>query len=308
MGFLETALTMVTLAIPIVIGYIAHRLGFMGGEFDGKLSSLVINITLPCMILVSVCDRELPDPARLVQLIGLSTLGYLIAVAAALIVPRLMRAPESGAYSFVIAFGNVGFIGFPVLGAVLGADAVLYAAIANIPWYILSSSAGVLMISGVPEGGAARAVRESAKRLLSPMLGASLVVLALALAGVNDLGIAGDGLATCGNFTTPAALLICGSSLANYAPREMVGNWRAYAATAMRLVGVPLLLYAALRGLAPDAFTLAVLVLGQAMPVATNGILYCLMYGMDAKPVMQGMFLSVIASIVTIPALALLVV
>lgn len=307
MGFLETALTMVTLAIPIVIGYIAHRLGFMGGEFDGKLSSLVINITLPCMILVSVCDRELPDPVRLVQLIGLSTLGYLIAVAAALIVPRLMRAPESGAYSFVIAFGNVGFIGFPVLGAVLGADAVLYAAIANIPWYILSSSAGVLMISGVPEGGAARAVRESAKRLLSPMLGASLVVLALALAGVNDLGIVGDGLATCGNFTTPAALLICGSSLANYAPREMVGNWRAYAATAMRLVGVPLLLYAALRGLAPDAFTLAVLVLGQAMPVATNGILYCLMYGMDAKPVMQGMFLSVIASIVTIPALALLV-
>lgn len=307
MGFLETALTMVTLAIPIVIGYVAHRLGFMGGEFDGKLSSLVINITLPCMILVSVCDRELPDPVRLVQLIGLSTLGYLIAVAAALIVPRLMRAPESGAYSFVIAFGNVGFIGFPVLGAVLGADAVLYAAIANIPWYILSSSAGVLMISGVPEGGAARAVRESAKRLLSPMLGASLVVLALALAGVNDLGIVGDGLATCGNFTTPAALLICGSSLANYAPREMVGNWRAYAATAMRLVGVPLLLYAALRGLAPDAFTLAVLVLGQAMPVATNGILYCLMYGMDARPVMQGMFLSVIASIVTIPALALLV-
>lgn len=307
MGFLETALTMVTLAIPIVIGYIAHRLGFMGGEFDGKLSSLVINITLPCMILVSVCDRELPDPVRLVQLIGLSTLGYLIAVAAALIVPRLMRAPESGAYSFVIAFGNVGFIGFPVLGAVLGADAVLYAAIANIPWYILSSSAGVLMISGVPEGGAARAVRESAKRLLSPMLGASLVVLALALAGANDLGIVGDGLATCGNFTTPAALLICGSSLANYAPREMVGNWRAYAATAMRLAGVPLLLYAALRGLAPDAFALAVLVLGQAMPVATNGILYCLMYGMDAKPVMQGMFLSVIASIVTIPALALLV-
>lgn len=307
MGFLETALTMVTLAIPIVIGYVAHRLGFMGGGFDGKLSSLVINITLPCMILVSVCDRELPDPAHLVQLIGLSTLGYLIAVAAALVVPRLMRAPESGAYSFVIAFGNVGFIGFPVLGAVLGADAVLYAAIANIPWYILSSSAGVLMISGVPEGGAARAVRESAKRLLSPMLGASLVVLALALAGVNDLGIVGDGLATCGNFTTPAALLICGSSLADYAPREMVGNWRAYAATAMRLVGVPLLLYAALRGLAPDAFTLAVLVLGQAMPVATNGILYCLMYGMDAKPVMQGMFLSVIASIVTIPALALLV-
>ncbi|MDM8299602.1 AEC family transporter [Collinsella tanakaei] len=307
MGFIDTALTMVTLAIPIIIGYAAHKLGFMGGEFDSALSKLVINITLPCMILVSVCDRELPAAEVLLQLLGLSAVGYVIAVVSALVVPRLMCAPESGAYSFVIAFGNVGFIGFPVLGAVLGPDAVLYAAIANIPWYILSSSAGVLMISGIPEGGAAKAARESAKRLLSPMLGASVVVLAMALAGVNDLGVLGDGLSNCGAFTTPAALLICGSSLANYSAREMVTNWRAYVACAMRLVGVPLLLLCAFRGIAPTQLTLAVIVLGQAMPVATNGILYCLMYGVDAKPVMQGMFLSVFASIVTIPLMALLV-
>ncbi len=307
MGFIDTALQMVILAIPIVIGYVAHKLGFMGGEFDGKLSSLVINVTLPCMILVSVCGRELPSPQVLLQLLALSAVGYAIAIVAALIVPRLIRADEAGAYSFVIAFGNVGFIGFPVISAVLGADAVLYAAIANIPWYILSSSVGVLMISGVPEGGVVQAVRASASRLLSPMLAASIVVLVLAIAGVNDLGILGDGLSTCGNFTTPAALLICGSSLANYAPRDMVNNWRAYVATAMRLLGVPVLLFLALSGFTSDPLVLAVIVLGQAMPVATNGILYCLMYGMDAKPVMQGMFISVIASILTIPAVALLV-
>lgn len=307
MGFIDTALQMVTLAIPIIIGYVAHKLDFMGGEFDSVLSKLVINITLPCMILVSVCDRELPSAGVLLQLLALSTVGYAIAVALSLIVPKLMRAPEPGAYSFVVAFGNVGFIGFPVIEAVLGPDAVLFAAIANIPWYILSSSAGVLMISGIPEGGGAKALRESAKRLLSPMLGASVIVLVMALAGMNDLGVLGDGLSNCGAFTTPAALLICGSSLANYAPREMVTNWRAYLATAMRLLGVPLVLFLALRGFAPTELVIAVVVLGQGMPVATNGILYCLMYGMDAKPVMQGMFLSVIASIFTIPLLALIV-
>lgn len=307
MGFIETALQMVTLAIPILIGYVAHKLGFLGGDFDSALSKLVINITLPCMILVSVCGRELPPATELLQLLALSTAGYVMAVIVALIAPRLMRAPESGAYSFVIAFGNVGFIGFPVLSAVLGPDAVLYAAIANIPWYILSSSIGVLMISGLPEGGLAKALRASAKRLVSPMLVASLIVLAFALVGINDFGVVGDGLSNVGAFTTPAALLICGSSLANYSAREMLSNWRAYVATALRLVGVPLLLFATLRGFAATPLILSVIVLGQAMPVATNGILYCLMYGMDAKPVMQGMFLSVFASILTIPLMALIV-
>ena len=307
MGFIETALQMVTLAIPILIGYVAHKLGFLGGDFDSALSKLVINITLPCMILVSVCGRELPPATELLQLLALSAAGYVMAVIVALIAPRLMRAPESGAYSFVIAFGNVGFIGFPVLSAVLGPDAVLYAAIANIPWYILSSSIGVLMISGLPEGGLVKALRASAKRLVSPMLVASLIVLAFALVGINDFGVVGDGLSNVGAFTTPAALLICGSSLANYSAREMLSNWRAYVATALRLVGVPLLLFVTLRGFAATPLILSVIVLGQAMPVATNGILYCLMYGMDAKPVMQGMFLSVLASILTIPLMALIV-
>ena len=37
MGFIETALQMVTLAIPILIVYVAHNLGFMGGDLDSEL-------------------------------------------------------------------------------------------------------------------------------------------------------------------------------------------------------------------------------------------------------------------------------
>ena len=53
MSFADTALQMVVLAIPIIIGYVAHKLGFMGGDFDSKLSGLVVNITLPAMIIAA---------------------------------------------------------------------------------------------------------------------------------------------------------------------------------------------------------------------------------------------------------------
>ncbi len=309
MSFTDTALQMVVLAIPILIGYIAHKLGFMGGDFDSGVSKLVVNVTLPCMIVASICGRDLPDAGVLVRLLAFSFVGYVIATAIALVVPRLMGTDRAlrGAYSFIVAYGNVGLIGFPVLSAVLGSEAVLYAAIANIPWNIFVFSVGMILISGVPEGGIGTVAKSCGKQLLSPVLIASVLVLVLVLLGVNDLGVLGSGLSTCGAFTTPAALLLSGSSLANYSAREMVNNWRAYVAVAFRLVGVPLVLLLVMRLFVNDPFTLAIIVLGQAMPVATNGILYCLLYGVDAKPMTQGTFISIVASILTIPLMAMLV-
>lgn len=81
-----------------------------------------------------------------------------MATAVALLVPRLIGAEKEarGVYSFIVAYGNVGLIGFPVLSAVLGGDAVLYAAIANIPWNLFVFSVGMVLISGMPEEGRAR--------------------------------------------------------------------------------------------------------------------------------------------------------
>lgn len=310
MSFADTAFQMVVLAIPIIIGYVAHKLGFMGSDFDSKLSGLVVNVTLPAMIIASVCGRDLPAAGDIAQLLIFSIVGYVIATALALVVPRLLGCEKAlrGVYSFIVAYGNVGLIGFPVLSAVLGSQAVLYASIANIAWNLFVFSVGMILINGVPEGGLGEVVSSCAKKLLSPVLIASVIVLVLVLLGVNDLGILGNGLSMCGNFTTPAALLISGSSLANYPAREMVNNWRAYVAVAFRLVGVPLVLYVIMRLFISNPYVLSIIVLGQAMPVATNGILYCLMYGVDAKPMTQGTFISIVASIITIPLVAMLVV
>ena len=38
---------MMTLFALVVVGYIAGKLGYLGGDFDRQLSRLVINITCP---------------------------------------------------------------------------------------------------------------------------------------------------------------------------------------------------------------------------------------------------------------------
>lgn len=132
---------------------------------------------------------------------------------------------------------------------------------------------------------------------------ARTIAVVLVLAGVNDLGIVGGALDIVGQLTTPAALLIIGSSLARYDLSAMFGNPRAYLAAACRLLVIPLAAAVLLHALGIDPTVVAVVVIGVGMPVATNGTLYCLQYGVDMKPMIQTTFLSVVGSIATIPLL-----
>lgn len=52
---------MVVLFIIVILGYVACKLGYMGDKFDKKLSSIVVDITCPLLVLSSVMGDELPD-------------------------------------------------------------------------------------------------------------------------------------------------------------------------------------------------------------------------------------------------------
>ena len=87
----------------------------------------------------------------------------------------------------------------------------------------------------------------------------------------------------------------------------MLTNWRAYVTVAGRLLIVPLASLALARvwpGM--NRIFILTLVLDMAMPVGSNGTLYCLQYGRDARPMMQCTFLSIVCSILTIPFVTVL--
>ena len=308
MGFSDIALQMVVLVVPLVIGFAARKANFMDEKFDAQLTRLVLNVTMPCMIVSSVDSAQLPGVGAVGRILGVSLLAYLVALVASLVLGRLIAGREGNAstWSFIALFGNIGFIGFPVISAIFGTDALVYAVIAALPANLFVFSVGPLLATGAPLD-AAGTLRKLAGTLRTTPMIASLVVLLLALLGINDLGVIGDGLAVAGKLTTPAALLVTGSSLAAVAPREMLESPRAALASACRLVVIPLVVCVALGPLlASDQLLRAVTVVSFGMPLATNGVLYCLQAGTDPKPMLQATFITVIGSILTIPVLATL--
>lgn len=148
MEFTHVINQMLVLCVPILVGYLAARLGYLDEDLNTKLSRLIVNIALPCLVVGSAFGADgLPDAPVVLELMFYSAIGYAIAYLLALAIPALMRssAAERGIYRFVV-FGNVGFIGYPVLSAIYGPRAVLYAAIAAIPESLILYSAGEQMI------------------------------------------------------------------------------------------------------------------------------------------------------------------
>ena len=69
---------MVVLFIIVILGYVACKLGYMGDKFDKKLSSIVVDITCPLLVLSSVMGDELPDRTLILPLLGVGFLTYIL--------------------------------------------------------------------------------------------------------------------------------------------------------------------------------------------------------------------------------------
>ena len=297
---------MITLFVIVVVGYAAGKLGYMGGDFDRKLSSLVINWTCPALILSSSMTGDLPDRQYILPLLGISVLTYVVLTALAWGFSRLLtkRIEHRGILSFAMVFGNVGFMGYPVVASIFGHQAVFYAAVLNVVNTFAVFTIGTMMITG---GEGSGRERFNKKVLYStPMLSAYLSMLIVALGIDNIPGYVSQPLTMIGNITVPAALLIIGSSMSQLPLRALLGTPVVYATTLLRLAVLPLGVHFLCRALGFDPFVTNINTVVIAMPVATYGTILCLKYGRDTTLIAELTFNTTLLSMLTIPLLVIL--
>ncbi len=296
---------MMTLFAIVIVGYVAGKLGYMGGDFDKRLSNLVIDITCPALILSSTMGGTLPESEMILPLLGISILTYVILAAVALLLPRYLvsRPDDRGVVGFALMFGNVGFIGYPVVASIFGHQAVFYAAVLNVVNTFAVFTVGTMLVMG------GRGEYQFHKKVLwsTPMLAAYLAMVIVALGLDNIPSVISQPLTIIGQVTVPAALLIIGSSMSHLSARTLLGNRTVYATTLFRLALLPLglhLLFGAM-GFSPLVTNINTLVI--AMPVATYGTILCLRYGRDTTLITELTFITTLLSVVTIPLVAMLI-
>ena len=299
---MENITIMLILLAIVVVGYVAGKLGYMGGDFDRRLSNIIIDITCPALILSSTMGGTLPDRGLILPLLGISLLTYLLLTAVAWYLPLLLtkKGEDRGPVGFALMFGNVGFIGYPIVGAIFGHQAVFYAAILNVVNTLAVFTIGVMLVKGE-----AHRLTLPPKILRStPMLAAYVAILIVALGIDNIPDVISQPLIMIGNITVPGALLIIGSSMSKLSGRTMLGSRVVYVTTAFRLLILPLILYVIFHNAGFSPYVVNINTLIIAMPVATYGTILCLRYGRDTTLITEITLISTLLSVITIPLVA----
>ena len=292
---------MAVLVLLMLTGFACAKLGLTGPVFNQKVTPVVLNVLLVATILNSVISAEnVVSGVILLEYLAAFFAMFFISLLVAWLAARLLRhdRDDEGVLRMTMMFPNNAFVGFPVVAAVFGPQAVFYAAISNIPFNVLLYTIGTAQLRRTGQGGV------EWKRIFTAPLIATLVAAVLYVARIPVPQVLGDTISMLAGATIPMSMLIVGTSLGAIPPRKAFGSARVYLAVAVRLLVVPLVVWAVLRLLITDPVMIGILVLIAACPSAMIITALCITYGKDEALASEIIFTSTVLCAVTMPLLA----
>jgi predicted permease len=290
---------MLVLLILLIVGVIACKTGITDEVSNQRLTKIVIHIAQTACTLGSVMNVESSFTGmELLILVGVSCLTYVLLIVIAFFVPRILRVPRAdwGLYSFMTIFGNVGFMGFPVIASIFGQEAVFYAALCNIPFSILAFSLGIALVTG--HGGK---LKIDFKQVINAPFLATFVAIAIFALDIRVPEALADAVTRTGDMIIPLAMLIIGGSLGNMKLKDIFCEWRTYVFAVIRLILLPILVWAILRLFVTNEMMLGIVTVITAMPVAAIATMFSIEYGGNEAVASRTVVLTTVLSVFTIP-------
>lgn len=291
------------LFIIILVGYFVRKKGLLDESSTSKLSSLVMNIFLPAMIITAMqiqFDKDMIP--KILSLLFVSMVMFWVSTIVAFCLKIFIKSDSKlGIFQYALVFSNSGFMGYPVVEAVLGKGAIFYAAIFNLPFNFLCFTLGVYFLSK----GNSNA-KFSIKSMINPSMIAVFIGLALFVTGTELPVFINHPLELLGDVTTPISMIVIGSMLAGSSAMECFKRFDMYMLAILRLVAIPMLVFLVLRPFSFDSVVMAIPVVIAAMPSAANTAIMANEYGADVALASQAVFFTTLFSVVSIPLISVL--
>jgi len=297
----------VILAIVVIIGAVSARFRVITRESKDMLSKVIFNISLPLMLFTNFLKLEasprlLANSAIVLSLSGLVLLFMLLAGWLTARVVR-MKGREEAVFKAHSMFGNIIFLGFPLITALYGEEGLLYASMFQLVSNIMLWTLGVVILShgnGVPW-------QKSLLKIFNPNTIATLAGLLFFLLSIKVPKIIVTPFSQLGSANTWLSMLYIGVMMYFSDASGLFGRKIIYFLSFNRLVLVPAILisvfalFASIAGFAPDRLVTSVIILEAAMPCMASVVIMAKELGADDHLAVANVFVSTLISIITLP-------
>ena len=295
-SFLTVGQQILTLYLLLVVGFVLGKVKLLDDRASVALSSLVMYVVSPCMMVVAF-QRPLEHTAlhNFGVVTGVSAVLHVVFIAAAMLLIRDRDRERQNCLRFAAVFSNCGFMGYPLMAALLGSIGVFYGSAYVIVFTILSWTWGVYVITG-----------DRSQLRLKPLLlnpGVISVVLAMALylgqvTVPEPLMVPINYLA---DLNTPLPMLVVGYQLSHANFSTAFSDRRSWLALALRLAVVPLVTIGLCWVFRVDSAVALVTVIAASTPPAALLSMFAQKFERDTRLASSVVSVFTALSVLTIP-------
>lgn len=303
---------MVIIFILIAIGIFLYKKQMLSEMTSKQISGLIVNVTNPALLISSALQE---GPRVSLQELGI-TLGvdliiYALLIGAGFLIPRILRVPDKYhyAYQMLTVFGNVGFIGIPLATAVLGTESLIFVSIYNLLYNFFIYTFGISLLeraaSKLSDQEAEQTQGFCWKRLVNVGTVSAAVTIIIYLSGFRAPAVLSSALNYIGQSTTLLSMLVLGVSVAQMALKDIFSHPRLYGFILMRQILLPIGCILLLGPFLGNPLILSTTALMLAVPAGNLPLMLSKQLQIDTETISQGIILTTILSLVTIPAVSL---
>lgn len=295
--------------ILILLGIAAMRFHILDKHSLGNVSKLVMRMALPAYIFINTAQGATRQGLiQSLMVIPLAALLYLLLFLLARLLEVLFHLHGNRARVFraVVLFGNVGFMGIPLVVALYPDTALIYISLYTILDQGLFWTYGVSLTQPVQVGGERQKLSlKGLKNLLNPALAAIILATLMVLLDIRLPNVLTTALTRLGSASMPLSLLYIGGMLSLTDVRQVLRCGELYAEVFLKMLVLPILCFLLMGvwGIAADmAGTITFL---AGLPAISTVAMLAKNNGSDGAYAICAVMLTTMACLITLPLVSL---
>ena len=300
---------MLMLFAMMLIGYFLWKKQWLDEPANQKLSKIVVNIFNPMLVVYGVLGKSSgKDMGLVAQNLFLMLLFYLLLIVFGILFVWILRPKKSEGYVYwmMTIFPNVGFMGIPVISSIFGMESVIYIAFYMLGYNLLLYTLGIVLARKAAadrEGRQMQEIKQGGqwKRIFNVGVLASITAILIFMFQISVPAPVVTFFDYMGNATIPLSMILIGVSIAKADMKNIFTNVKMYFYTGIRMILFPILVISLMKGMSFDPVVFGVFALELAMPVGSIITLIAKENGADETCSTNGIVLSTLVSILTIP-------
>ena len=296
-SFLTVGQQVLILFALMAVGFALGKTGRMDDKSSLTLTNLVIYAVSPAMMVVAF-QRE-KDTADLHNFFVCMLLAVVVHVVSIALAYLFLRGKDHacGAMRFGAVFSNCGFMGYPLMAAMLGSIGIFYGSAYVIVFTVLTWTWGVYAVTGD------RSQLRLKPLLLNPGVISVAAAMALYLCRITVPEMLMVPVRYLSELNTPVPMLVVGYQLSHADFRRALRGASAWVTLVLRLVVLPLVSLGVCLALrVPHDLTLVLLIAASAPPAALLSM-FAARFGKDTELASSLVSVQTAISAVTMPVM-----